>query len=332
MKQLLAVELLAPKGAVSDDMADYQEYVINAIFMALNRYATWPKSPERDSDFRIAIDELIQYGKDRAKEKFGKIRTDGLQLVISLWMDYDREVNTRDRWASIKPVEDHVKYYLTETEYTWLPVLAESVGSRYVFVDHDSENLNIGYRRANRCAPILSILVKQEGDDVPKAFVFVEEQQMACPSRYFHGSLRPIKKGTVFGVRNWDSEFGPYLEAVLEYYRPKNMTSRLNGVFLSDDPGNVNLAGGPIENVYWVKPLAAIHRHDFSWAEFIMSNLSMAGVRDWRSAKKVDEDKLARAIKMSEKAAKSYWEGTSSPRWAVWEYLTEKAEIMERVE
>jgi len=133
---------------------------------------------------------------------------------------------------------------------------------------------------------------------------------------YYHGSMDHLPVGTVLKPRGADYEHDwahTDFYTALEQYRPSNMLSHKNAVFMVADPDDVDLAGGGTEWLFTVKPLGPVSKHDVNWS----SEISM--LRD--DGHDVDSPEV-------KKAALNYWHGVPHPNESVWEYLTPAAEII----
>ena len=139
-------------------------------------------------------------------------------------------------------------------------------------------------------------------------------QDSFLPNRYYHGSIKHLKPGTILKPsddyeNDWqDTDF----YEPLNYYKPNNMLSHKESVFMVTNEDDVDLAGGGTEWLFTVRPLGKVQRHDLNWS----SEISML-VGD-------DPDDIS-AIKQ---AAMNYWNGVPHHNESVWEYLTTSAEIL----
>jgi len=136
----------------------------------------------------------------------------------------------------------------------------------------------------------------------------------SLPIKYYHGSMRYLKPGTILKPRDdyendWqDTDFyGP-----LNYYKPDNMLSHKESVFMVTNEDDVDLSGGGTEWLFTVQPLGKVQRHDLNWGSEISMLMSD------------DPDNIS-AIKQ---AAMNYWHGVPHHNESVWEYLTTSAEIL----
>lgn len=143
--------------------------------------------------------------------------------------------------------------------------------------------------------------------------------QLTENSQYFHGSMNYLPVGTILTPRMDEYEkdwSGTDFYNILEKYRPKNMLSHKESVFMVDNEDDIDLAGGGTDWLFTVKPLGPIQKHDMNWS----SEISML-VSDGYS---IDSTEIINA-------ANNYWKGVPHHNESVWEYLTTKAEII-RVE
>jgi len=134
---------------------------------------------------------------------------------------------------------------------------------------------------------------------------------------FFHGSSKEIPVGTILKGRTEQYEkdwgFNPWYK-ILEKYRPKNMISHKDAVFMTDNTDDLELAGAVTDWIFKLKPLGKVERHDVNWNSEIESLLSSG--HDENSMEVIE-------------AANNYWSGIPHPNESVWEYLTNAAEIIE---
>lgn len=132
---------------------------------------------------------------------------------------------------------------------------------------------------------------------------------------YYHGSMKELPVGTVLTPRDdYENDWsGTDFYAPLEKYRPANMLSHRQSVFMCDNDEDVDLAGGGTEWLFVVEPQGPVQRHDLNWG----SEISML-VGDGYG---IDSPEIARA-------AKNYWAGVPHTDESVWEYLTPAAKII----
>lgn len=132
---------------------------------------------------------------------------------------------------------------------------------------------------------------------------------------YYHGSSQPLPVGTILSPRsNYEENWGKTdFYRVLEVYRPKNMLSHRESVFMCDNETDVGIAGGYTDYLLTVKPLGQIQRHDLNWSSEISALVS--------DGYDLDSQEV-------EDAAHNYWQGIPHPNEQVWEYLAPKALVM----
>ena len=146
--------------------------------------------------------------------------------------------------------------------------------------------------------------------------------------KYFHGSYHFLPNGTVlspekgnfmgtFNQDEMDSHFK------LEQFRPSNFISRNNCVFMTDNPEDIDLAGGASEHIYIVKPLGKVERHDLNW----MSEIDLIFSEAWDKGEQESEG----TIEKVKNAALNYWNGTPHYNESVWEYLTTSAKVIKEI-
>jgi len=132
---------------------------------------------------------------------------------------------------------------------------------------------------------------------------------------YYHGSSERLRVGTVLRARGDDYEAdwkdtGFY--SILEKYRPPEMLSHKDAVFMCDNPDDIDNAGGATDWLLTVKPLGKVERHDLNWSSEISGLVS-------------DDPDNIEAIK---EAAENYWNGVPHHSENVWEYLTPAAKVV----
>ena len=132
---------------------------------------------------------------------------------------------------------------------------------------------------------------------------------------FYHGSFDRLPVGTILTPRdNYEANWGHTdFYHTLEKYRPKNMLSHNQSVFMCDNPDDVSIAGGGTEWLFTVKPMGPVQRHDLNWS----SEVSML-IGDGYT---VDSEQV-------QAAAENYWAGVPHPNETVWEYLTPRARIV----
>lgn len=133
---------------------------------------------------------------------------------------------------------------------------------------------------------------------------------------YYHGSMTELPVDTVLTPRHetyeqdWQNTdfYRP-----LEKYRPKNMLSHKQSVFMCDNPDDVDLAGGGAKWLFTVEPEGPVQKHDMNWSSEISGLIS--------DGYSIDSDEVRAA-------AENYWNGKPHYNESVWEYLTPKARIV----
>ena len=132
--------------------------------------------------------------------------------------------------------------------------------------------------------------------------------------KYYHGSFTKLKNGTILRPNpNYEQDWSHTdFYSVLEFYRPKNMISHKNAVFMCGDIDDVDLAGGATAFIYEVEPLGIVEKHDLNWS----SEISMLAEEPRKNS---EELKIA---------AMHYWNGDPHTDEQVWEYLTTNARII----
>jgi hypothetical protein len=142
--------------------------------------------------------------------------------------------------------------------------------------------------------------------------------------RFYHGSdrqfpvgfvLRPQPDGYVHGVAG--DEFDRAIrrrEKILETYRPPQMISRMEAVFLTDSPTLVDNAGGHSDYIYEVAPIGPVEKSNLGWYTEIERATEMGG-------------RLSKA--RASEWALNYWHGVAGR--GTDEYRCRTARILRRV-
>lgn len=148
-----------------------------------------------------------------------------------------------------------------------------------------------------------------------REFINLIESLQEEAKTFYHGSNDKLRVGIILKPRgdeyemDWkDTDF----YSVLEEFRPPNMLSHKDSVFMCDNPDDIDNAGGGTEWLFTVKPLGPVQRHDLNWG----SEISMLLSED-----EIDKEAL-------QKAAENYWNGVPHYNESVWEYLTPEAKII----
>lgn len=134
-------------------------------------------------------------------------------------------------------------------------------------------------------------------------------------NRFYHGSMNELPVGTILKPQaNYEQNWGNTdFYSILEKYRPQDLLSHKNSVFLVQDEDDIDLAGGGTEYIFTVIPLGRIEKHDMNWS----SEISMLVSEGYKP-----ESKEIR------KAALNYWNGIPHYNESVWEFLTPAAKII----
>jgi hypothetical protein len=133
---------------------------------------------------------------------------------------------------------------------------------------------------------------------------------------YYHGSYDNLPVGTILTPRydNYEKDWkNTDFYAVLEKYKPKNMLSHKESVFMVDNEDDVDLAGGATDYIFTLKPLGPIQKHDINWSSEISTLIS--------EGYNINSPKVINA-------ANNYWNGIPHHNENLWEYLTTKAIIL----
>lgn len=131
---------------------------------------------------------------------------------------------------------------------------------------------------------------------------------------YYHGSMKYLPVGTILKPRDdYENDWmNTDFYKPLESYRPKDMLSHNESVFMVDNDVDLDCCGGGTDWVFILQPLGIVQRHDMNWS----SEISML-VGDGE-----DISEKVRA------AAENYWNGVPHYNESVWEYLTPAAKVI----
>lgn len=134
-------------------------------------------------------------------------------------------------------------------------------------------------------------------------------------TKFYHGSMNHLPIGTVLKPSDdYEQQWGHTdFYRALEKYRPRNLLSHRNSVFMVSEPDDIDLAGGGTEWMFTVEPLGPIQKHDLNWSSEISSLIGDGYAIDSAQVKS---------------AAENYWHGLPHPAESVWEYLTTAAKII----
>lgn len=132
---------------------------------------------------------------------------------------------------------------------------------------------------------------------------------------FYHGSNDKLSVGAILRPspdyeENWKNT---NFYSVLEHYRPPNVLSHKDAVFMCDNADDVDLAGGGTEWLFTVIPLGPVERHDLNWSSEI------SGL--------IDDGADINSVEVQQ-AASNYWNGVPHHDESVWEYLTPLAKII----
>ena len=142
---------------------------------------------------------------------------------------------------------------------------------------------------------------------------------------YYHGSFDKLPIGTILRPEpGYEEKWGGNaFYHVLEQFRPPNMISHKNAVFMLDNTDDLDNAGCADKYVYAVQPLGPVQKHDMNWSTEIDVLTSDIDIMTFNQAEQT------KALK---KVAMHYWRGDPHYSEPVWEYLTTYAVIVELVE
>ena len=139
-------------------------------------------------------------------------------------------------------------------------------------------------------------------------------------SKLYHGSRKKFPDGFILtpqsdGYVTQQRDF----EVVFEKYRPENILSRFESVFMVDDYSMIDYAGGYDDHIYLVEPVGQIYKSDLAWYTEFESF--------WLGENPEDGD-------MERTCATSYWNGVpyKNPENSLWEYRARSAKIVMEVE
>lgn len=133
---------------------------------------------------------------------------------------------------------------------------------------------------------------------------------------YLHGSSVLLPIGTILknNPENYQNTWGHnHFYIALEKYRPDNMISHRQAVFMADEE-SIDLAGGSLDYIFIVKPRGKVQKHDLNWSSEIEVLISEGLDIDSQEVKN---------------ACQKYWNGEPHHNESVWEYLCLSAEIID---
>jgi hypothetical protein len=140
---------------------------------------------------------------------------------------------------------------------------------------------------------------------------------LQAKTRYYHGSNKPLKPGTVLtpgkggGFQTLSHPAFQAHEQAMEDVRPKNRISRQNCIYMCGSPDDVARAGGGSQYIYEVTPKGQVDKSDQAW---------FGSSDDLSNPESFD-------------AINNYWSGAPYPdsRESLWEYRTRSAVVGGRV-
>lgn len=152
------------------------------------------------------------------------------------------------------------------------------------------------------------------------------------PNKFYHGSNNELKPGTILGGRKFQSNFGD-AEKILEIFRPAEMNSRLNSVFMVSRPSYVNTSGGSDAYIYLVEPLDEPQKHYQGWLGEIYYLAMINSDELTKKGPKLKKSTINNLLNEAEPLAKNYWYGKkySGSGDKMWEFLCKNAKIIKEV-
>lgn len=139
---------------------------------------------------------------------------------------------------------------------------------------------------------------------------------------FVHGSRTELPIGTVLVaqpdgyVSDIDAKGHHLTERIMEEEKPEGVVSRKQAVYMVLDPQEIDYAGGYDDHVYTVKPLGPVHRCNLSWYS---EAFSLAEDIDFGGNSDIEDIRLA---------ARNYWAAKPHGPSDLYEFLTEKAEVL----
>jgi hypothetical protein len=130
--------------------------------------------------------------------------------------------------------------------------------------------------------------------------------------KYLHASLIKLESGTILKPRNdYEQHWGKTdFYNILEQYRPKEMLSHKESIFMCTSADDLdNAIGG--EYIFEVEPLGKIEIHDLNWSTEVSILVSDNA-----------------PIEMIKEAALNYWNGTIHQNGELFEYMALSAKII----
>lgn len=144
-------------------------------------------------------------------------------------------------------------------------------------------------------------------------------------TKYYHGSYNPLPIKTILtpNYRSYREVINDDSHSKLEQFKPNNFLSRNNAIFMTNNPDDIDLAGGPTDHIYIVQPLGKIEKHDLNW----MSEIDLIISEAYDNNQQENNE----TIEKVKNAAINYWNGTPHYNESVWEFLTPSAIIIKEI-
>lgn len=92
---------------------------------------------------------------------------------------------------------------------------------------------------------------------------------------------------------------------------------------MTNNPDDIDLAGGPTDHIYIVQPLGKIEKHDLNW----MSEIDLIISEAYDNNQQENNE----TIEKVKNAALNYWNGIPHYNESVWEFLTPSAIIIKEI-
>jgi hypothetical protein len=148
-----------------------------------------------------------------------------------------------------------------------------------------------------------------EGEIYVSASILQCLKKIVAEKKFYHGSYETLPIGTILKPQG-NIKTIPNFE-ILEKYRPKEMLSLKDSVFLVANDEDIDACGGGTDYVFTVTPIGKIEKHNLAWS----TEISKLEKNDPKYKEK------------EQRMAENYWNGIGHPN-GVWEYLTPAAKII----